>query len=565
MYTWGQLKTDLRKRLFPQGEAENLVAAHDAKFIDAYIDIQTWAECYQQDNTDVRRQCETYYQCGVTVLDAPRGIIRKVSVIDKVNPETHLEDADSDADWCSEVIYTEIDFQNIRNYIDRSRRCGRLLPSGAFFGLPYWGCRPKVPVPTDEGLPAALPMLDLGFHYPQTSTDRNYGRAGIGIWAKARGRVYIAPWIQSTETVVMEWDGIKRTWKDADPIDEDPLLAVAIEEYVRWKHFSTYEIDEARASAAGNEYGIKLAMLIHQCREETRQRGRSTSHARQASTMGGQTTALFYNDEQSVSATCPDTQTGNPSSVTIPSGTVGSNISVADANQRALAMAQQQAKEQLDCTDKPVTYWNTAQTAIAMCDTEDGAPAPTGNPITVTVPADSYSSQISQADADSQAYAAALSQARSQRQCTYGNKEQSYTASCPNGETGPTVTITIAAGTYHSTLSQSDADAQALAAATSQAKQQVTAGCTVDTGTFGNTTQTCYGSAVARCPNGIGGYVNGSANVTVTVPANAFYDYDQAAANSVAIAQGTAFANQVAQSRAASHQCGNHSTIYPNP
>jgi hypothetical protein len=52
---------------------------------------------------------------------------------------------------------------------------------------------------------------------------------------------------------------------------------------------------------------------------------------------------------------------------------------------------------------------------------------------------------------------------------TFGNTEQSFTAECGAGFTGDPVTVTISAGTYTSEVSQEDADAQALAAATSQA------------------------------------------------------------------------------------------------
>jgi hypothetical protein len=47
--------------------------------------------------------------------------------------------------------------------------------------------------------------------------------------------------------------------------------------------------------------------------------------------------------------------------------------------------------------------------------------------------------------------------------------EQTYTASCPEGTTGDDVTVVKAAGLYYSVTSQADADANALAAATSEA------------------------------------------------------------------------------------------------
>lgn len=89
----------------------------------------------------------------------------------------------------------------------------------------------------------------------------------------------------------------------------------------------------------------------------------------------------------------------------------------------------------------------------------------------------SASSIISQADADRKAYWAAYNEAEQRcRNCVetvYINTQQRYTAACPDGSIGESVTVTIAAGTYSSTISQTDADAQALAAATSQAIAQL--------------------------------------------------------------------------------------------
>lgn len=83
--TFGQLKARIRATLWPQGEAANLVPAHDQSFLDALIDIQTWVPCEQQDNTSLFPQCATFYNCGLTTFDAPQGIIRKVSVMDKAH------------------------------------------------------------------------------------------------------------------------------------------------------------------------------------------------------------------------------------------------------------------------------------------------------------------------------------------------------------------------------------------------------------------------------------------------------------------------------------------------
>lgn len=455
MYTFGQFKTAIREVLWPDGsEASNLVTAHNKFFIDALIDLQTWVECLQQDNTSIVPHCATYYKCGLTVLDAPRGAILQVSVIDKIDPDTGEEDATAADDWCSEIVYTPIDMCHVRSYIDcYGQSCCLGIPY--FFGLDPYACQKACyPTPTEAGVPAGLPLLPLGFHYPQTSTDSDNGRALAGRWAMERGKIYIAPWIQSTESIIIKWDGIKRIWTDSDPIDEDPLLSEAVTEYVRWQHADKYEHDESemqRAVAAFTEARIKL---IHQCNEETRLRECTASKARSTPLS---IVSLYYNTEQSYTAECTAGTTGEPVTVTIPAGTIGSAISVADANQKAIDEAQLQAEARLDCEPEAVTYTNDPQTYTAACQGEAGAPPPEGDPVTVTIPAGTVSSNISKADANQIALAMAIAQAAAQLSCVYWNREKSAVAVCPTNE-AITASATVVAHTHSSTKSQSEAD-----------------------------------------------------------------------------------------------------------
>lgn len=485
-FTFGNLKAELRPIIFPTGEATNLIPAHDKAFLDAIIDLQKWVDCLQYDNTSLYPQCSTYYNCGITVIPAPRGAILKVSVIDKINPTTHKEDATADDDWCSEIEYRQIDFCHIKHFLAQSGRPGCCnIP--LFFGL---SCRKgRFPTPTDAGL-TGLATLPLGYHYGQTSTDDKHGRAGSGVWAMDRGKIYLAPWIQSTETVVVKWDGLKRTWSGDDLIDDDPMLILAVEEYVRWQHAAKYDHDYEEADRAQKAYNIGLQDLMHACREETRIRGCERSNARQSGTQSGtSTTPLFFNDKQQATANCPDGETGNAVTITIAAGTVASNISVNDANQKALNEAQQQATAQLDCQSNAPTFTNDAQSFTAQCQSgETGAPAPDGNPITITIRAGTVSSTLSKADANAQALSMAQQQATAQLNCTFWNSVQTYVASCPTGQTGTPVSKTVAAHTISSTISQDDADANALNLAKTQAETELI--CNGESGVFTSTLQT---------------------------------------------------------------------------
>lgn len=547
MKTFAQFKSEIRESLFPSGEPSNLVTPHNKSFIDSLIDLQTFVECLQQDNTSVFPHCATYYNCGLTVLDAPRGNIKKVSVIDTTS--------EGDSDWCTEIEYMQVNPVHIREYLHRSLRCGFCLPTTLFFGLPNSCIKGYYPIASDEGVPAGLPTLPLGYHYPQTSTDRTYGRAGHGVWAIERGKIFIAPYIQSSEIVLVKWDGIKRTWAEGDPVDEDPLLAQAVLEYVRWQHTDRYDKDEAEAQRAMGAYNNARTLLMHQCREENRVRDREPSYARGTpASMQGMT--LFYNEEVSYSASCPD-GTGTVT-VTIPAGTVSSSVSVADANQKAQDEAVVEATARLDCQSEPTTtYSNDAQTAVAACQAGQGAPPAEGNPVTVTIPAGTVTSSVSKAAANAEALAMAQTQAASQLVCTWWNSPQTKQVVC---EANPAITAsaTVAAHTYSSTISQADADNQAMAEATNQANEELAATCFGVPAAVLNTEQ--HVQVVYLCQQAI--VRNCTIIVNVTIPANRFAGNTQVEANNAARSWGAVYGNTIAQYHCARGECGAFNVTY---
>lgn len=556
--TFADLKASVYANVFPTGQAPNLVAPHLKMIIDALIDLQSVVDCLQQDNTDIVPQCATFYECGLTLLTAPRGMIKKVSVIDKTDPKTHLENPDLPDNYCDEIPYNQVDSCHVRRYLAARGGCCGVGPFfGLGFGFPGF-CGNPYPTPTDAGLPAGLKPLPFGVHYAQTSTDRTIQsgqgfRARMGIWALERGNIYIAPWIQSTESVIITWDGIKRKWADDDGIDDDPLLQTAVEEYVRWGHADRYDKDEAEAARAAGAYDRARSALIHQCREETRTRECETSFAR--SSVPSLTT-LFYNTTQQASAACPDGS--NPVTVTIPAGSVSSSISVAAANQLAMNQAQAQANAQLVCVPGQQTWLNTPQSFTAQCTSgEAGAPTPDGNPVTITIPAGTTSSTVSQADANAQALTLATQRAQSLLVCTFWNKAQSFTAVCPADHTN-TVTITVAAHTFSSTVSQAAADQAALTSATNQANTQLALSCP-SLSLFQNTVQIAH-ATLSGCAGQFGAT---TVFVNVTVPAGLFTGATQALANQAALNAGTTYAQGLAANLCRQGQTGTHDFTYP--
>ena len=484
---FGDLKSELRPLCWPEGESENLLAVHDAFFNEAIYDLVKFVPCFSYPHSDVYEHCATYFSCGMTVLPKPAGAITRLYVIDRIDPETGLEDPDADEDHCTKVEYHQVSFEQLQRYVHVCERCNaspavadELLTS--IFGI--FRRKRRYPRPTDEGF-EDQPPLPPGFHYPQASTDAS-GRSPGGVWAIHRGRVYISPWIQSTESVVVEWVGLKSKWGDADTVDDDIKFKQAMRLHVLMQHESAY--GEASRAAdlhdqfyGNNSRGIPGALptLIHECKEQTRLRatGAENSSASASAAQGlGKLLGQFFNDiAAQYTATCPSGQTGSVTANVLV-GSVPSNISVADANAKAQAKAQADAIAKLVCEDAEVVFLNTVQSATAFCPAASGNnPAATGTPVTKTTAAGKYSSSVSQQAADDAAYAAALRLAELERDatgaCTYHNAAASFTANCTPPLVGAsTVTIPASQSAYDSTISQADANEKAKIAAENQAR-----------------------------------------------------------------------------------------------
>lgn len=109
---------------------------------------------------------------------------------------------------------------------------------------------------------------------------------------------------------------------------------------------------------------------------------------------------------------------------------------------------------------------NTPQTFTATC--PGGG---IGDSVTVTIPADIYYS-LTQEAANQLGLNAAQAQAESELSCTYGNTPQSYTATCTPPLVGTPVEVDIPENTYFAST-QEAADALALAAAQAEADSEI--------------------------------------------------------------------------------------------
>ena len=179
--TFADFKTLIRDNLFPEGIAENLVTVYDTAIVDAMIDLQRWVPCLQANHLDIYPQCATYWRCGLTCVDMPPGRINRVFTTDGQN-------------YCSRLHYRQVDYATLERY---SRKLSD-----------------RYTAPANAG----MTVLPFGYKYPEAATDSIYGRATFGLWAIYKKRLFLGPWIQSTESLVVDWDGIKRDWRDVDVV-----------------------------------------------------------------------------------------------------------------------------------------------------------------------------------------------------------------------------------------------------------------------------------------------------------------------------------------------------------
>ena len=251
MKTVAQLKTAIRNDIWASGEPENLVTSHNNHFQEAFADIAKWVDGERSQNVNLVKFCKTHYKAGMTVLSAPKGkIIRLFTVANE--------------EYSDPVFYRQV----------------------AWPGPEQWARNLFLyPLP----LITAVPKLPLGFQYADAANDSLYGRARTGVWAVYRQNIYIAPWIQSNELVVVEWDGIKEQWDDADLINPAIAYQKAVKLYVQFAHERDYGKPE-RAVMFHNErdfhgyYDTALGDLIHEDREQTKTRrmenAETTAHER---------------------------------------------------------------------------------------------------------------------------------------------------------------------------------------------------------------------------------------------------------------------------------------------
>jgi hypothetical protein len=243
--TFAGLKTEIRQEVWPgasagtSNEAENLIQAHDAHFIEGIAEIQRECPGLRHFQTNVVSFEKTFFKGAMTCIAAPNGVVTRIYTVDR--------------NWFQPIYYVQ-----------------QRWPEPEMWGLA-----------NRKSLAAALNTqkpLPLGFMHASAEHDRKTGRARGGIWAidPQTRNICIAPWIHSEETLVIEWSGVKNAseWSDQDPVPDWPDFKRVLKLYIQWAHErdfgSTVQARTLHNDEYTGTYDMALADLILWDREINR-------------------------------------------------------------------------------------------------------------------------------------------------------------------------------------------------------------------------------------------------------------------------------------------------------
>jgi hypothetical protein len=240
-----ELYEEIQSQIWASGRPENLeistkagvIAPFRSHFEEGLADIAKWSRCEQANVVNVIDFCKLHFKCGMTVAKMPNGPIWRVFTVVGEN-------------FCQPIHYREVKFRDVECF-------GRRVMAWAAGTLPT--------------SPTKLP---LGFAEASSDTDNQCGRALTGVWAKHEGNIYVAPYLQSVEKLVIEWTGTKTKWEDGDPVNDEQDYKAAIRFFMQFAFNRDYGSPELAASfrmgtpIGSGGYDKALAELIWTCEQK---------------------------------------------------------------------------------------------------------------------------------------------------------------------------------------------------------------------------------------------------------------------------------------------------------
>lgn len=176
--TYEALQDEVIERTYPEGVAENLEAIYRKRVLDGLIELQRWCPYFRTRQFKIVPFATTLYRQGASYFCAPSGLIKRVAT------------------------YTDESLQDIVYYDQADRHDLDRIQQGRSRGLDY---------PTEAA-------VSTGYYAPTPDVDKGY-RAERGLFVVDGKNLVVMPHIESGENILVEWDGIVRSYDDADAVD----------------------------------------------------------------------------------------------------------------------------------------------------------------------------------------------------------------------------------------------------------------------------------------------------------------------------------------------------------
>ena len=248
--TFLTLKNNVRGQVFPYGVPENLSPVINNYIIEALVHLQKFVPCFQQNHSDSTsvltgstKNLEEYLRASV--IAAPDGIINRVYTTD-----SDTESSSNSSSKFDERHYKQVTFKHITEWMRDAEKSGYLELSTTA---------------TQSALTTDPPNVQAG---SQTADDTE-ARADGGLWAKYRSKLYVAPRLIDTESLVIEWTGFKKAWADGDTVDgDDPEVQRAVRRYVAKEHARDWDHDSESYQFATVEFNNMVSEMIWECNQK---------------------------------------------------------------------------------------------------------------------------------------------------------------------------------------------------------------------------------------------------------------------------------------------------------
>lgn len=215
--TFSEFLTAVKAEVAPEGLAENMETPFRSWVAYALADIQTYIPWYRSFNAQFVTKGDVYEFCNASIFQGPRG---KITQLFAYKPGVD----------CAKYHYTRASVAAIDCWMERQRcLCAATEPpSSNIYDSPY--CNYVI---TGEQA-CDLPYLT------STEEDCAFKRLNERERIFAVGpdyRVYAGPRFPCGYNLLLQWQGINRTWQNGDVVHEDDQLREAVVNYAEHKQF----------------------------------------------------------------------------------------------------------------------------------------------------------------------------------------------------------------------------------------------------------------------------------------------------------------------------------------